>query len=102
MRILSTRIDLRVAQRVNIYTGRLREFLFYLYPRMFAIHNLPDAVGEIIAESTRVLLPKWELLSFQVCFLLFLDIKWNQCNPISFPFSFPSLFRAWIPRDATW
>jgi len=54
-------VDFRIFTRMLLYSMSVRELTLFLYPRMFALHNLPEKEGTL-DENGRVILPRWQRL----------------------------------------
>ena len=58
-------VDFRVAERMKLYNMPLSDFSIYLYPRMFALHQLMQNHGEKTSSGTTIL-PPWQPLTRDV------------------------------------
>mmetsp|Transcript_11937 Transcript_11937/g.48085 ORF Transcript_11937/g.48085 Transcript_11937/m.48085 type:complete len:1025 (-) Transcript_11937:50-3124(-) len=67
-------VDLRIFNRMRVNSMSVGELATFLYPRMFALHRLPERAGTKLPDGT-VSMPPWERLNNSTldpsgCFLL--------------------------------
>ena len=54
-------VDFRIFMRKQLYSMSVGELTVFLYPRMFALHSMPENAGTP-SEDGSVILPPWERL----------------------------------------
>ena len=58
-------VDYRLAERHMLWTMPMKDLMIYLYPRMFALHELSELHGTRTEEGN-VILPPWKPLTQKV------------------------------------